>query len=159
MNMKEKELVSFEFCQQPTNYNICEGGKGGFGYINQYGLQTPDAAIAYMRTDHGRKQAAALMYKTATNPDAIKKRKDTIYRLFGSAGTQSFKDKKHSQDTIDLMKKLKEGHGVGETNSQFGSVWITNGLTNKKIKKDDMEFWLKNGYRKGRTMLGKDDDH
>ena len=57
------------------------------------------------------------------------------------------------------MKKLKEGHGVGETNSQFGSVWITNGLTNKKIKKDDMEFWLKNGYRKGRTMLGKDDDH
>ena len=31
MNYKEKELVEVG----PNSYNLCEGGKGGFGYINK----------------------------------------------------------------------------------------------------------------------------
>lgn len=35
MKNKEKELVSENICLSRDNYNLCEGGKGGFGYINR----------------------------------------------------------------------------------------------------------------------------
>ena len=38
MNSKEAELVTEEFCLREDTYNICVGGKGGFGYINSTGL-------------------------------------------------------------------------------------------------------------------------
>ena len=39
MDAKEAELVTEEFCRQPTNYNIAPGGfGGGFRYINTTGL-------------------------------------------------------------------------------------------------------------------------
>lgn len=34
MNAKEAELVTEEFIKEDTNYNLCPGGNGGFGYIN-----------------------------------------------------------------------------------------------------------------------------
>jgi hypothetical protein len=36
---------------------------------------------------------------------------------------------------------------VGETNSQFGSMWITNGVENRKLKKDSI---IPEGWTKGR---------
>lgn len=35
MNNKEAELVTEEFVKEDTNYNLCPGGNGGFGYINR----------------------------------------------------------------------------------------------------------------------------
>jgi hypothetical protein len=37
MNSKEAELVTEEFTKEDTNYNLCPGGKGGWGYINSLG--------------------------------------------------------------------------------------------------------------------------
>ena len=34
-NGKEYELVTQEFCLREDTYNLCPGGKGGFGYINK----------------------------------------------------------------------------------------------------------------------------
>ena len=38
MDAKEAEIVTPEFVLLETNYNLCPGGRGGFGYINQHGL-------------------------------------------------------------------------------------------------------------------------
>ena len=38
MNYKEAELVTEEFCLREDTYNICVGGKGGFSYINNNGM-------------------------------------------------------------------------------------------------------------------------
>lgn len=38
MNKKESELVTEEFCAREDTYNLCPGGKGGFGYINKNGM-------------------------------------------------------------------------------------------------------------------------
>jgi len=34
MNAKEAELVTESFVNEDSNYNMCPGGNGGFGYIN-----------------------------------------------------------------------------------------------------------------------------
>ena len=41
MNNKEAELVTKEFVKEDTNYNLCPGGNGGFGYINE-NIMTPE---------------------------------------------------------------------------------------------------------------------
>jgi hypothetical protein len=58
-------------------------------------------------------------------------------------------------NTVDANEKRKDtfaeiGHQQGEKNSQSGTMWITNGLENKKIKKTDS---LPRGFRKGRIKI------
>lgn len=49
--------------------------------------------------------------------------------------------------TEETKEKLREY--TGDKNSQFGSIWITDGNTNMKIKKDAI---IPSGWRKGRTF-------
>jgi len=39
---------------------------------------------------------------------------------------------------------------IDTTNSQFGSLWINNGILNKKIKKEFLDEFIHMGWRKGR---------
>ena len=36
MNAKEAELVTPDFIKEYTNYNMCPGGQGGWGYVNEF---------------------------------------------------------------------------------------------------------------------------
>lgn len=62
--------------------------------------------------------------------------------------------RKHKQETIEKVKqKYKEtGHQQGEKNSQYGTCWITKEGENKKIKKEDLEFFERQGWKKGRLI-------
>lgn len=44
----------------------------------------------------------------------------------------------------------KKGKGLGELNSQFGTCWITKDNNNKKIKKEELDKYLSDGWIKGR---------
>lgn len=46
--------------------------------------------------------------------------------------------------TFELIK-----HQQQEKNSQYGTMWVTNGLSNQKIKREDS---IPEGYWKGRTL-------
>ena len=61
-----------------------------------------------------------------------------------------FLGKKHSDDTKQLMSEIKRGTGVGETNSQYGTCWITKDGLNKKIKKEELETYLNEEWVRGR---------
>lgn len=55
--------------------------------------------------------------------------------------------KQHKPQTIEKIKATKAGQGRGNNNSQFGSFWITDGLVNKKLKKNSA---IPTGWIKGR---------
>lgn len=44
---------------------------------------------------------------------------------------------------------ILQGHQLGQKNSQYGTIWVTNGKQNKKIKKDNN---IPQGWRRGRKL-------
>ena len=106
--------------------------------------------------------------KELVTESVVKDRKS--YNLgVGGEGGPHFLGKFHSEETKNKLKKFNLGkkhsslskekmsnfwkeNSKGSKNSQYGTMWITNELDNKKIKKNDLDKWLSQGYTKGRKM-------
>ena len=80
--------------------------------------------------------------------EETKNKLSNIGKLIQKGEKNGFYGKKHTEET---KKKISEIDRSGEKNSQYGTCWIHNtGLcVNKKIKKEDMDYWLNNGWNKG----------
>ncbi len=153
MNAKERELVTEEFCSRTDTYNICEGGHGGFGYINQGGLRSKWSTNTHIKViettrlrygvDHfskleNSKKSISIRIKNAWKDGKFK------------PNTSTFLGKKHTDQTKQIIsQKSKERLKDPTQNSQYGTRWITNGKENKKIKKIDN---IPEGYYSGRII-------
>lgn len=143
MNLKEKELVILG----EQSYNICEGGHGGFGYLNKTGLN---------KSENQKKSAIITISKnrikvygyinSSQGKDQARKNLEKARKMFPCGG---FKGKKHKEEALEKMRGHKRQ--CGELNSQYGTCWITNGIDNKKIKKEEISDWSKVGYYKGHS--------
>ena len=63
-------------------------------------------------------------------------------------------NRKHKDEARKKMcatHKLNK-HQQGEKNSQYGTCWIYKDGENKKIKKDELEIYIQNGWVKGRKI-------
>jgi hypothetical protein len=63
-----------------------------------------------------------------------------------------FSNKTHSDETKIKIGEKNSINQKGEKNSQFGTCWITKEENNKKIKKEEFEFYLNDGWIKGRKL-------
>ena len=134
MFAKEKELVTEEFVRLEQNYNIGVGGKGGFFHI------TPEQRMKTYRKNLTREVCSANGKKTGSaNMKA--------HHEAGKIRYDTFTGRQHTEETKEKMRKSKN---VGSANSQFGTMWITNGSENRKIKKDLDS--IPEGWYKGRQM-------
>lgn len=146
MNAKESELVTKEFVEEDTNYNICPGGQGGFGYINtvvwdRESRQRHNKRISPFGRDH------TIKYAEEIRLGGIKGNKIRSKRIKeGNIDPRTFLGKNHTEETKQNMRKSKN---QGSKNSQWGTMWVTNGKENKKIKKD-IDF-MPEGWYKGRV--------
>lgn len=140
MYAKEAELVNEDFLAEANTYNLKRGGMGGFDFINENKLNLTNqikATLSAQKANKGRKGRPM--------SEEHKRRLAEITK--NSPGR--FLGKTHSIETIQKMKKNRKGTGIGETNSQYGTFWITNGIKNLKIKKDTN---IPDGYFKGRIL-------
>lgn len=136
MRNKEKELVVLS----EQSYNLCDGGKGGFGYINRNKLTS---GIVSNNSKNNLKKG--------NNPW---KNKPEHYTKIAAIRKEKYpdgvwKNRKHSEET---KAKLKASKNNGEKNSQFGTIWVTNGIINKKIKQEMLDKYQNIGYYKGRKI-------
>jgi hypothetical protein len=141
MNVKEAELVSEEFVGQDTNYNLCPGGQGGWGYVNTShhrtkghtpetfkkisdalsGRKNPNQSenlkIAYAE---GRRKPAG-----AASPEGLKEMQKRAWSSESSA------KRKATRERIKFQQ--------GSNNSQHDTMWIYSleEKRSKKIKKSD----------------------
>lgn len=68
--------------------------------------------------------------------------------LYKTGKNKGFLGKTHSEETKKKMSLIDRSK---EKNSQFGTCWINNTQlkVNKKIKKEELETWINNGWVKG----------
>lgn len=142
---REKEIIKEEFLNDPNCYNLKLGGTGGFN------SQTHQFKCS---------QAAGIKHRKMleSDPNYRKKislsRKETSKRGHENGIIKSIQEnyswvgKKHSETTKKKIGEINSINQKGEKNSQFGTKWITNGIQNKKIKKNNP---LPNGWRFGYT--------
>lgn len=151
MNAKEKELVTEEFCLREDTYNLCVGGHGGFGYINS----NPDRFLTEKRLAALNHRLGTLAWKQKYESDC--KFRDTNYQILSDARLKqkeiypngTFYGKKHSDHTKQIIAEKNSVKMKGEGNSQYGSMWITNGIENKKVKS---MYNIPEGWYKGRVI-------
>lgn len=152
---KERELVEIG----SHSYNLKEGGKGGWDYVNISGLnnnkspeQMTDAGIKSWKSRISKNESAA-RDKLAQISKQSHQNGNLSHVYFGVDSNRTEKALKNawSDRAKEKRNKTRQEHQfqIGERNSQYGTMWITDGTNNLKIKKEEM---IPEGFRKGRVI-------
>lgn len=146
MNKAEARLVVLG----EDSYNLCPGGQGGFGYVNAK-IWTNEKRLEHNRRVTGFRNLDRSKYDWKHYSKMGNARRVEMIKT-GMLNPKTFQGKKHTEETIIKMKSSRKGKQTAEKNSQYGTCWITDGIKNKKIKKEQISFWLEQGYRRGRVI-------
>ncbi len=153
----ENEFVSPKVIADKNCYNLRIGGDGGWSYINKNNLVKPlyNKINTNIYGDKGRNRMKYLYnndlrFKKIMDEALSKAIKNSMIKYPNGV----FKNKKHTKETklkIGLTNSIK---AKGERNSQFGTCWIYSlkERQNKKINKQDLNFWLEKNWTIGRKI-------
>ena len=148
----EKEIVNNELVKNHKCYNITIGGKGlSLGFF-----------IAYDKIEKINKQITQKDFDT--NPDRYQgcssgkvpvlidgEYKHISCEEYSKGEYQTvWSGKHHSEETKQKMSDSAKER-KGEKNSQYGTCWIIKNNEIKKIKKEELDNYLCDGWKKGRT--------
>ena len=154
----ESVLVTPEFITRKDTYNLKEGGKGGFDYLNNdyddMVLRNINAGKLSSQKEAHKKIKWLIENDSVWFEKLNKKRTNLLNKRYKEGLSGSFNGKKHSEETKKKISKAKIGQCVGSANSQFGTMWVHSlaEKTSKKIKKEDFSDWEVKGWLRGRKM-------
>lgn len=151
MNQKEADIVDEDFVARDDTYNIKLGGQGGWDYVNKTGRniynnhnKTINRRIACSIAQKSRIQNMSDAEFIAWTTKAT-----LNFRRYEQLFGHPFRGKTHTDETKNKMKKSHEGKHIGKLNGSFGTHWITDGRTNKRV---DKTLDIPTGWNKGRKM-------
>jgi len=146
---KEAEIVNESFVASTRTYNIKIGGRGGFDYINnnKKNLYGNNGYTSNVKDNFARGKITLANRKKEDPVFAALISKKISDSLNGRPGT--FNGKTHSEHTKKLIGEKSSIHQKGNKNSQYGKMWITNGIENKSIPKTTN---IPEGWYKGRKI-------
>jgi hypothetical protein len=151
MNFKEKEMVVIS----EDSYNLCDGGKGGFGYINRSGKnlygKNGNSDNGGKNLLHGKEFIEVLKHKNIY--EKWRKSISIGVKNHIEQNGHNWLGKKHKPESKKLIGSKNSINQKGSRNSQYGTCWITNGKENKKIKKEEIDKYIELGFSKGRKQL------
>lgn len=145
LKKREEEIVNLNEIAKEECLNLRVGGTGGFTSEQQ----KLNALKSHKKQKHLRE----------TNKEWKEKNIEAKSKSMKRQYEKGVRDRKtvldwtglnHSEETKKIMSELKKGKGLGSENSQFGTCWITIEGNSKKIKKEELEIYIKQGWNKGR---------
>jgi group I intron endonuclease len=130
----ERSLISQEYINNKSCYNVRRGGIGGF----PEGASTKGALVrvANIMADPERKQKWLIAMSEG-------------HKEYYKTHPGTFLGRNHTSETVEKIRQSAKGKHVGKKNSQFGTKWITDGEENKKVKVSDL---VPDGWRLGRKI-------
>lgn len=154
MYSKEAELVTEDLIKSKTVYNVKCGGLGGWDYVNEITTSTDKSTagkIGRKKTDAWIKQVYGVD-NVSHIPIVREKRSRTLKKRIedGSFAPYDWTGKQHRTESKAKIGQKNSVYQRGSGNSQYGTMWITNGVENKKTPKDTE---IPSGWRKGRAVL------
>lgn len=146
---REKQLITEDIRQDPLCMNLMGGGGGGLvdsmtlDKLKEIGKLGNLAYSDRLKTDLNFK-----CYLRDLKSKNIQMQFESGIRM--KCHFYDWTGKKHKPKTIEKMKLVKQGHGSGETNSQYGTCWITKDTTTIKIQSSTLEQYILDGWHLGR---------
>lgn len=141
----EKEAITQDMISDNNCMNLMSGGTGGFISEEHHQKMKEGSSnwgkLRWLDIEFKKKMAAM------SRKRMVGYHKDGKIQYVGY-----FKNKQHSEETKLLMREKKLGKYDGKNNSQYGTCWITKNGENKKIKNDDLDKWINDGWCKGRIV-------
>lgn len=136
MNLAERIYVVID---SEVSYNLCSGGRGGFGYINENGLNHNNKDLSVIRRKLS--ESTKRYFENPLHVRAYSERLQEQHRLGLRPKIKcSFQGKHHSQETID---KLKRSKNVGRDNPNYGKPRSEE--TKRKIRESHLKRILRAG--------------
>lgn len=145
---RETEIVSLNEIAKKECMNLRIGGSGGFTKEEQTkGCQAS-----------GLKHAKRLLSDKEYRDKCCKAISSGVKQGY-SNGTRikrlrsdTFKGRTHTTATRLKQSIIRQGTGLGERNSQYGTCWVTKEGINKKIKKEELTNFTQQGWILGRKL-------
>jgi len=135
---REREIVNESLIADPMCMNLMKGGEAG-GFMNE---------------EHQLKCSSA--GGRTTNPEkskkASEKMKESNRKMMeqGIHHTPNWIGKHHRPEIRELIGANSSVKQRGSRNSQFGTRWISNEVESIKVKDENLQVYLNNGYQMGR---------
>jgi hypothetical protein len=145
---REVELVNEDLLKDPMCMNLLLGGTGGITEgVNEWSNE--------MQRELSKRGNARLKFLRENDKEWVKKlseKRSIIGKIRSENGgninfINSFKNKNHTQKTKDEIGAKSSISQTGEKNSQFGTIWVNNCLTEKKINSSTA---IEEGWKRGR---------
>jgi len=138
---REFEIINEELIQDPLCMNMQLGGGGGFS-SEEHRKRFNEASNKSRQTEEFRNKISNSLCELWKDAEYRKSHTDAL------KSSSRFSGKKHSEETKNKMSESAKIR-TRENNSQFGTCWITNGIENKKINREDL---IPDGWELGRKI-------
>lgn len=106
--------------------------------------------IRELRLEASRKGIKAMWEKQRflyeTDPEFVERARNHAKKIQPKAMRAALSEESRKK-RLDSFQRI--GHQKGESNSQYGTMWVTDGVSNKRIKKTDP---IPGGYYPGRKL-------
>lgn len=138
LTLREKDIVNLDELSKKECMNLKVGGEGGW---------SENANLKFI-------------YLLENDIDFKKRHSDKMSKVIKKSYEEGKIDKNvnydwsgknHTNETKYKISNTKKGSGIGETNTQYGTCWITKEGVNKKVKKDIIDLYLADGWNIGRV--------
>jgi hypothetical protein len=141
MNIKEKKLVTEEFCLRKDTYNLCVGGKGGFSFINRYNLHCTEKQKEAGKNNikKAQKKYKELWHFSDEFRKHCKEKNSEAQKKLRKKIGGAFKGKKHTEEAKQKIsqssKKRKQVIINGLIYNSFTEARKATGLNFNKLNK------------------------
>ena len=140
LKLREKQIVNEELLGDAKCMNLKLGGHGGWDHIG-------NSAIIKRAKTYSNRYRGKMLKSEST-------RKKISERMIGNDNFKNSHGFTGMKCSEEHRRKIGEKNRLlfGERNSQFGTCWINDGRLAIKIKKDQLDEYLKKGYSQGRKV-------